>query len=322
MFWENMSQINILFQSLGDWLFYPMRLFSFLGDEEFYLFIMPAIYWCFDSRLGLKLGLLLMFSNGMNGIFKFIFHGPRPFWVNEKVNAYILETSFGVPSGHSQHAVAMWGYIASLTKKKWLRWILIFIFVMVGLSRIYLGAHFVFDVLIGWVIGGLVLLLFISVERKYGKKIENWTKPKKIIFGLLVSFLMLVIPYLLIVLNINWEYDQRYLINVNRVFDGITPDPYSLDGVITAAGAWFGLVVGVVIVSDQIPLGKITSSINRRIVRFIIGVIGVMILWAGLKIIFPEDIVFVSESLRYLRYFLIGLWISGGAPLLFKKLSL
>lgn len=322
MFWENMSQINILFQSLGNWLFYPMRFFSFLGDEEFYLFIMPAIYWCFDSRLGLKLGLLLMFSNGMNGIFKFVFHSPRPFWINEKVIAYIHETSFGVPSGHSQHAVVMWGYIATLTKKIWLRWILILVFIMVGLSRIYLGAHFILDVMVGWVIGGLVLFLFIYVENKYGKKIASWKKSQQINSGLLVSFLVLVIPFLLVILNNNWEFDPNYLINVNRVFEGNTPNPFSLDGVITAAGAWFGLVVGVVIVSQQIPLGKITSSINRRIIRFIIGLIGVMIFWAGLKVIFPEDIVFVSEFLRYLRYFLIGLWISAGAPLLFKKLSL
>lgn len=322
MFWENMSQINILFQSLGDWLFYPMRFFSFLGDEEFYLFIMPAIYWCIDSRLGLKLGLLLMLSNGINGIFKFIFHSPRPFWVNEKITAYIHETSFGVPSGHSQNAVAMWGYIATLTKKVWLRWLFILVFILVGLSRIYLGAHFILDVLIGWAIGGLVVFLFLYIENKFGESIGNWKKSKQIIGGLIISIVMLIIPILLARINNNWEFTSEQLQNVNRVFEGNTPNPFSLDGVITAAGAWFGLVVGVVIVTDLVPLGKITSSTNRKIIRFILGLIGVMMLWAGLKLIFPEDIAFVSEFLRYLRYFLIGLWISAGAPFLFKKLSL
>lgn len=322
MFWETLSQVNIFFQSLGDWLFYPMRFFSFLGDEEFYLFIMPAIYWCFDSRLGFRLGLLLMLSNGVNGIFKFLFHGPRPFWVNEKVIAYIHESSFGVPSGHSQNAVAIWGYFAALTKKKWLRWAFIAIFVLIGLSRIFLGAHFILDVIVGWALGGLVVLLFIYLEKKYSGQIAYWSKTKMISIALLISIVMLVIPATLVGINSNWDFDPIHLPNVNRVFEGATPNPFSLDGILTASGAWLGLIVGVVLVSENIPLGKITSSINRRIVRFIIGLIGVMFLWAGLKMIFPSDVAYLSEFLRYLRYFLIGIWISAGAPLIFKKMSL
>ena len=322
MFWENLSLVNIFFQSLGDWLFYPMRFFSFLGDEEFYLFIMPAIYWCFDSRLGLKLGLLLMLSNGVNGIFKFLFHGPRPFWVNDKVIAYIHESSFGVPSGHSQNAVAIWGYFAALAKKKWLRWFFIIIFVLIGLSRIYLGAHFILDVLVGWGLGGLLVFLFIYLEKKYASNLSNWSKTKLISIGLLISLVMVIIPVALVALNSNWEFDPYNLQNVNRVFENVTPNPFSVDGILTASGAWLGLVVGVVLVSDSIPLGKITSSINRKIVRFIIGLIGVMLLWAGLKIIFSSDVAYLSEFLRFLRYFLIGFWISAGAPFIFKKLSL
>ncbi len=43
-----------LFQSLGDWLILPMKFFTFLGKEEFYLLIMPAIYWCINPALGLR----------------------------------------------------------------------------------------------------------------------------------------------------------------------------------------------------------------------------------------------------------------------------
>ncbi|HSM24902.1 MAG TPA: phosphatase PAP2 family protein [Anaerolineaceae bacterium] len=322
MFWENLSQINVLFQSIGDWLFIPMRFFSFLGDEEFYLFIMPAIYWCFDSGLGLRLGMLLMISNGVNGIFKYLFQGPRPFWVNDKVIAYIHETSFGVPSGHSQNAVAIWGYFAAIVKKSWLRWLFIAIFVLIGLSRIYLGAHFILDVVIGWLIGGILVFLFIFVEKKYSQRIVLWTKGKKIGIAVLFSLFMLIIPILLVTMNQNWQFSPVYLENVNRVFEGNTPQPFSLDGILTASGAWLGLIVGVVLVSDKIPLGKITSSLNKKIVRFIIGLIGVMILWAGLRLVFPSDIAFLSEFLRFVRYFLIGIWISGGAPFLFRRLNL
>ncbi|PKO07396.1 MAG: hypothetical protein CVU41_01475 [Chloroflexi bacterium HGW-Chloroflexi-3] len=322
MFWENMSQINILLQSFGEWLYLPMRLFSFLGDEEFYLFIMPAIFWCFDSRLGFRLGMLLMLSNGINGSLKFLFHSPRPFWISDRVVAYVHETSFGVPSGHSQHAVVMWGYLTSLVKKAWLRWLLILVFVFIGISRIYLGVHFILDVLVGWLIGGILLFLFIYLEKKFSYQISAWKDNKKIAAAILVSFILIILAVLMVQVNSNWQFSPLYQENINRVFEGETINPFSLDGVITASAAWLGIVIGVVVISRTIPLGRITSSATKKIVRFVIGLIGVMILWAGLRLIFPDNIPFVSESLRFIRYFLVGFWIAAGAPYLFKRLNL
>ncbi len=322
MFWENMTQINILFQNLGNWLYIPMRFFSFLGDEEFYLFIMPAIFWCFDSRVGFRLGMLLMLSNGINGAFKFLFHSPRPFWVNRDVIAYVQESSFGVPSGHAQNAVSIWGYFASIAKKTWIRWLCILVFVLIGISRLYLGAHFILDVLVGWAIGGVLVFMFIWAEKKYSGIISAWAIQKKIIIAVLISLLMILVALTLIQINNNWVIDPNYQENISRVFDGEEINPYSMDGVITASSAWLGLVLGVILTSTTIPLGTVNSSINKKIFRFIIGLIGVMILWAGLKIVFPESIPVLSEILRFVRYFLVGLWISAGAPTLFKRLKI
>ena len=43
-------------QGLGSWLTLPMEFFSFLGTEEFYLLVLPVIYWCVDSNLGMRAG--------------------------------------------------------------------------------------------------------------------------------------------------------------------------------------------------------------------------------------------------------------------------
>ncbi|MBE0687610.1 MAG: phosphatase PAP2 family protein [Anaerolineaceae bacterium] len=263
-----------------------------------------------------------MFSNGINGSFKFLFHSPRPFWVSDKVVAYVHETSFGVPSGHSQHAVVMWGYLATLVKKTWLKWLLIAVFVLVGLSRIYLGAHFILDVLVGWLIGGILLFLFIYIEKKFSNQISSWKDSKKIGIAVFVSFILIILAVLMVQVNNHWQFTPLYQENINRVFEGESINPFALDGVITASTAWLGIVIGVVLITRTIPLGKITSSNTKKIVRFIIGLIGVMILWAGLRLIFPDDIPFVSESLRFIRYFLVGLWISAGAPYLFVRLKL
>jgi hypothetical protein len=60
----------------------------------------------------------------------------------------------------------------------------------------------------------------------------------------------------------------------------------------------------------------------QRILRFIIGLVGVVILWQGLGSLLPRNQDFLSLTLRYLRYTLTGLWISGLAPMLFMKLKL
>jgi hypothetical protein len=51
-------------------------------------------------------------------------------------------------------------------------------------------------------------------------------------------------------------------------------------------------------------------------------VIGVLILYLGLGKIFPKTETFIAYLLQYIRYALIGLWISGFAPWLFIKLKL
>lgn len=102
----------VAFQSLGDWLVVPMKLLSFLGVEEFYLIALSFLYWCVDAGLGLRVGVMMLFSSGLNTILKIPFHAPRPYWVSTAVKPLWAESSFGIPSGHAQQAVAVWGFTA------------------------------------------------------------------------------------------------------------------------------------------------------------------------------------------------------------------
>jgi hypothetical protein len=64
----------------------------------------------------------------------------------------------------------------------------------------------------------------------------------------------------------------------------------------------------------------------KRILRYIIGLAGVFALYFGLKIIFgfitPNTESVIPYILRYIRYFLVGAWISGAAPWIFIRLNL
>jgi membrane-associated phospholipid phosphatase len=105
-------------QSFGDWLIPAMGVFTALGYEQFYVFSCWSLYWCVNASLGLRLGLLLFFSGAINHLFKVAFHGPRPYWYDSRVRALSTETTFGVPSGHAQNAVVLWGVMAAKVRRK------------------------------------------------------------------------------------------------------------------------------------------------------------------------------------------------------------
>ncbi len=149
----------IALQAIGDWLIVPMRLFSYLGNEEFFFLVLPLIYWCIDSALGLRVGFILVASGMVNYVGKLLFIGPRPYWVSTHVRAlWTTETTFGIPSGHAQHAVAVWGMIAVYAKRTWVRVAAVAIIFLIGFSRMYLGAHFPHDVVFGWFLGAGVIV--------------------------------------------------------------------------------------------------------------------------------------------------------------------
>jgi len=50
--------------------------------------------------------------------------------------------------------------------------------------------------------------------------------------------------------------------------------------------------------------------------------VGVILIWYGLKTVFPAEANLLGYALRYLRYALVGLWVSVGAPALFVRLRL
>jgi hypothetical protein len=88
----------LFIQNIGAWLAIPFESVTMFGSEEFYMMVMPSLYWCFNSVLGLRVAIMLLLTNGMNCIFKLAFHSPRPFWIDLRVHPMTSETAFGIPS--------------------------------------------------------------------------------------------------------------------------------------------------------------------------------------------------------------------------------
>jgi len=309
----------IAIQSLGAWLETPMRFFTFLGTENFFLLVLPLIYWCVDASLGIRVGFILVTSIYVNDIFKLMFAGPRPYWVSNKVIPFSAESSFGIPSGHAQNAVGVWGIIASGIHKRW-AWIAAFVLAFfIGFSRWYLGVHFPHDVFVGWLLGGILLWAFMQ----FWNPVEIWLKQKTFGTQILIAFIVSVIFIALGAASVGrlagYTFPDEWKENALRA--GPLPAPVSVEGSITSAGTLFGFAVGLAWLATRGGY-QASGPVEKRALRFVVGLIGVLILWRGLALFLPDNADLISYTLRYVRYTLVGFWVSGGAPWLFFRFKL
>jgi len=310
----------IAIQSLGGWLEVPMRFFTFLGEQDFFFLILPLIYWSIDSRLGLQIALILAASNNLKPILKMFFAGPRPYWVSAQVKAFVAEGSFGIPSGHSQDAVAIWGTMAFGVRKRW-AWIAAFTLAfLIGFSRLYLGAHFVHDVLAGWLVGAVLLWAFM----RFWDSVAVWLKTKslgqQVIIAFVISLILIVLGALTVARLDGYTFPEEWKDNALRASDEL-PDPVSMEAILTSAGGLFGLAAGVAWIASRGGY-QADGPIGKRAIRYIIGLIGVLLFWRGLDFVFPAGEDLIGFFFRYLRYALVGFWISAGAPWLFFHFKL
>jgi membrane-associated phospholipid phosphatase len=309
-------------QNLGDWLITPMRFFTFLGDELFFLLVLPVLYWSFSAGWGLRVGLMLMLSASVNGMLKMLLTGPRPYFYDVRVRALTAETSFGIPSGHAQNSAAVWGMLAALAARPWAWTAALALIFMIGLSRMFLGVHFPTDVALGWVVGLLLVWGFVRLEPVVVRRLSQQRLPEQLLTVLSISLLLLVIPALIKLSLSAWTIPTTWLDNVRLALpDGELPDPLALSGQFTSAGAFFGLAAGALLLRRMGGFDA-GGSWWKRLVRFPLGLVGVIVLYFGLGAVFPRGEELLPYILRFIRYTLVGLWVAWAAPLIFIRLGL
>jgi membrane-associated phospholipid phosphatase len=320
--WNLEISITLFLQSLGEWLTGIMQFFTFLGKAEFFSLIMPVFYWCLDATLGLRIGAILLINTGLVDFLKMAFHFPRPYWYDNRVKALSTEATFGMPSSHASSAVSVWGLPAANFKRKWVTAICVFFIFFIGLSRIYLGVHFAGQVLAGWLIGGLTLYLFLKLE----KPILSWLKTLDLlqsIITVIATTLLIMLPTIITNLIFsNWTAPADWVNNALAANPEEPFAPFSLSGTMTIGGTWLGVWLGFTFFYHRRGMFRADGSLVQRLIRLVIGMVGIVIILYGLDAIFPDTENLIGFILRFVRYSLAGLWITGLAPTIFQKLKI
>jgi membrane-associated phospholipid phosphatase len=316
--WPVEINVNLFLQSLGSWLTAPMQALTYLGSEQFFILFMPVILWCIDYSLGLRIGLILISSGQVNGVLKSLFHAPRPFWLDARVQPLSIETSFGMPSGHAMNTTSIFGRFAAGMNRRSITWIcLVFIF-LIGISRLYLGMHLPSDVIVGWILGGILLFAFVKLDRP----VTRWfTSRSMLVQYLLVGLTTLIwiglglLPNLLVG---DWQVPQIWIDNATRTNPALHPDLWGISGYITSAGIWMGVGFGAIWLSRRGGFDAGGSG-PQLLYRFLVGLAGTFTIWMGLDQIFPDGVTPVALAFRLIRYTLVGIWVTGLAPALFIR---
>ncbi len=269
---------------------------SFLGEEWFYLLFLPLLYWCVDTSLGRWAAYALLLSGYVNGALKYLWHTPRPpesLWRN----LVVRPGGPGFPSGHAQTSATVWGTVAWRARRGWVWAVALVLVAVIAFSRIYNGVHYPHDVLGGLLIGGILWAGVVGAGPSIARRLSAWSVARVA----LITFLLVV-----------------GLLLLHPAEEGRWPAAAALP---TLATLW-GMSTGFAMERERVGF-RVWGTVFRRATRFLVGVVLVMVVYFGLRLVLPVEEPYGLYLLaRGVRYALVGLVVAWGAPALFVRLNL
>ena len=318
---EPETEFIVWLQSLPEPLLTVMQLFTLLGNGAPYIFVFALVYWCFDARFGLRLFLILILGGAVNAILKMGLTMPRPYWMDDRIQAVYTHASFGMPSGHAQTAAATLGLVGHRLKRKWVWALMAGLIFLIGFSRIPLGVHYPSQVLVGWAVGFTLLVAFLLLEKPLMASLMDKSMVTRAAVCVGGSLLILGGGLLIVHLNRSFRLPEGWIANAPGSFSlKVRAHPLQFGKVLSVAGALLGLSLGGVWTFTHGGLEP-AAGFRRIAARGVVGLAGLCLF------LLPLFLVTVpghgtAAGLRYLGGLVAGLWIVAGAPELFRKLGL
>ncbi|WP_062265030.1 phosphatase PAP2 family protein [Endozoicomonas arenosclerae] len=278
-----------------------LRAISAFGYSYHFLLIAGLLYWSGYKYLGARLAIGTEISTTVFGACRQFFASPRPYWLYPELYNGMSEKAFGMPSGHTQNAVVLWGLLASTLKSRWLWALALFMIFSTAISRLYLGVHFPSHILVGISFGTIILFLFISLEKPFLTYLNAKTFWKRCLIVLVACSLPLMITLLFREI-FNWGAGNGALF------------PYSKMAKFT--GLFCGIGLGLLFAP---AFGK--PSLRLFFTQALPGAFSVSLLYKLLPYLpQPEDLPTLYYLFRWLEAFLVAFWGAGLWPMTYQRL--
>lgn len=266
-------------QSIANPFFdFIFQLITICGEQVVLISIISIVYWTLDKKFGEYIAYAVLTSVLLNNTIKDIFKMKRP--IGEEGIRTLREqtaTGYSFPSGHTQSASSFYGAMAIYLKKRVMYIIATVMIILVGFSRLYLGVHYPKDVIVGGILGVLTSLVCYKLYNRFENKM-----------------LLYVITFVIFIPALTFAHSADF---------------------IKGMGTYLGFIIGIYIEKKYVNFST-EGSKGNKIIRVLLGVLILLVLQVGLKVLLPSGTIF-----SFIRYSLISLIGIGVYPMAFKKLK-
>ena len=169
--WNDLSWVESIRSPFLSLFFESITL---MGYPTFLILFISFGYFFWSSNRFSRVAILLFISALINSFLKDFFQDPRP--PQELMLDPQIGVSYGWPSGHTQIAVTLWGFLAYELKNKLFTIFAVLLIALIAFSRMYLGVHDLGDIFSGLLIGLLILGIWhIGLKLNLDKELSSRT---------------------------------------------------------------------------------------------------------------------------------------------------
>jgi membrane-associated phospholipid phosphatase len=250
-----------------------------LGEEYFFMAVVALVFWCINKPFGYRLGFTYLSNGVLNSALKNVFQVPRPIVRDPGIRILRPETATGF-SFPSGHTQSTAAFFTSF---------------MVRFKKAWLT------------VVGIVFIVLVGISRLYlgHHTIEDvavaavlgtgWVFLANALFdyaertGRKAIFLLIIVPA---IVGLFFFPDEDYF---------------------KVTGATISFFLGYIIESRYIRF-ETRARLWQQIIKFVAGLGVLLAIQTLLKPVLPDAL-----ASDLIRYFLMGLWVTVGAPWVFKR---
>lgn len=258
------------------------RALNFFGTVDFFFLLIPFLYWCVNKRAAFQILVGLLLTDYLARVLKGFFNVTRPYDFDTRIRNLDPQGDASFPSAAAVGASYFWTALALWRRQVWITILAVIVIASVAFARMYLGAHYPFDVAGGILLG--VLLAFAFHRAPWD---AIWTKFSNVPLTLALTLVPLGLALL-----------------------------YPVKDTVVSMGALCGALAGI---SFEITRVRFVEKTIwwKQVLKLVLGLAIALALRTLLKEILPDAL-----WADFLRYAIIGVWLAVGAPLVFVKTQL